>query len=111
MVRYEKEWDLSWEEDRLVVENVDLFTAQPHTEILTLEEVADGGWSMGSGEPADVAEATLTDNRNETATLTVTARKKGSTTLTIRNGNEEIVITVNVTTQLELRPTSFSPPL
>lgn len=28
MVRYEKEWDLSWEEDRLVVENVDLFTAQ-----------------------------------------------------------------------------------
>ncbi len=87
---------------------LDLFTALPHTEILTLEEVADGGWSLGSGEPADVAEATLSDNRNETATLTVTARKKGSTTLTIRNGNEEIVITVNVTTQLELQPTQVT---
>lgn len=87
---------------------LDLFTALPHTEILTLEEVADGGWSLGPREPADVAEATLSDNRNETATLTVTARKKGSTTLTIRNGNEEIVITVNVTTQLELQPTQLT---
>ena len=87
---------------------LDLFTAQPHTEILTLEEVADGGWSLGSGEPADVAEATLSDNPDGTATLTVTARKKGSTTLTIRNGNEEIVITVNVTTQLELQPTQVT---
>ncbi len=87
---------------------LDLFTAQPHTEILTLEEVADGGWSLGSGEPADVAEATLSDNPDGTATLTVTARKKGSTTLTIRNGNEEIVITVNVTTQLELQPTQLT---
>ena len=42
MVRYEKEWDLSWEADRLVVETVDLFTAQQVEAALR-----QAGWKRG----------------------------------------------------------------
>lgn len=87
---------------------LDLFTGANHSETITLEGVTDNTneWKVIPNEPLGIVNAYLNTYAAtaNSVTLTVNALKSGSTTLTIKKGDNEFTIVVNVITQLELRP-------